>query len=337
MAHGISRTELDSALARWQQAQVISADQAEHIRKMERTAPDVLPREPAQVLAWLGGFLAIVASAVFIGVDWNKMGGAQQTMWATIAIAGLWGLAWALRRRDDLLRVQASNLLVIAGTGVIMLWAYAFYRLTGLWPEHSDAPESMDTTRNLMGIAQAVTAVVATFWAFRLRASWMIVPAGFVGWMAWMSWMDSFARDNDMESDTDILRLALYGVVLVIAGLVLTRLGWKNHATWLFVVGLSINLIMLGIRSFEDPMGLNGLIFLAMTLVAIALGLVSDLRIFLMYGAVGLYGWLSALVIETFGGSRPVAFALILLGVAIVAVSAIWQRFHTPDGIAHSH
>lgn len=336
MSRGISRTELESALARWQQAAVISADQAEHIRKMEQTAPDVLPREPAQVLAWLGGLLAIVASAVFIGIDWSNMGGAQQTMWATVAIVGLWGIAWALRRNGDPIRVQASNLLVIAGTGVIMLWFYAFYRLTGMWPARSDAPESVDTTNNLMGIAQAVTAVVATFWAFRLRVSWMILPAGFVGWMAWIAWMDRFGTPPT-ESDNDILRLALYGVLLVIAGFALTRFGWKNHATWLFVVGLTINLIMLGIRSFQDPMGLNGLIFLAMTLIAIALGIVSDLRIFLVYGAVGLYGWLSALVIETFGGSRPVAFALILLGVAIVAVSAIWQRFHTPDGIVHSH
>lgn len=337
MAHGISRTELDSALARWQQAQVISADQAERIRKMEHTAPDVLPREPAQVLAWLGGFLAIVASAVFIGVDWNSMGGAQQTMWATIAIAGLWAIAWVLRRNGDPIRVQASNLLVIAGTGVIMLWFYAFYRLTGMWPEHPDRPGSTDTTRDLMGVAQAVTAIVAAFWAFRLRASWMILPAGFVGWMAWIAWMDRFGTPNTMETDRDILRLALYGVLLVVAGFALTRFGWKHHAMWLFIVGLTINLIMLGIRSFEDPTGLNGLVFLAMTLVAIALGIGSDLRIFLVYGAVGLYGWLSALVIETFGGSRPVAFALILLGVAIVAVSAVWQRFHTPDGIVHSH
>ncbi len=337
MARGISRSELDSALVRWQQAELISANQAEQIRKLEHTVPDVLPREPAQVLAWLGGFLAIVASAVFIGVDWSTMSGAQQTVWATIAIAGLWGLAWALRRSDDPLRVQASNLLVIVGTGVIMLLAYALYRLTGVWPEHPDWPGSTHKTNDLMGGAQAVAALVAAFWAFRLRVSWMLLPAGFVGWMAWISWMDHFGTPTTMETDRDILRLALYGVLLMIAGFAVRRLGWKHHATWLFVVGLTINLIMLGIRSFEDPMGLNGLVFLAMTLVAIALGITSDLRIFLIYGAVGLYGWLSALVIETFGGSRPVAFALVLLGVAIVAVSAVWQRLHTPDGITHSH
>lgn len=305
---------------------------------MEQATPDTLPHNSAEVLAWLGGFLAIIASAVFIGLDWNNMGGAQQTMWATLGIAGLWGIAWVLRRHhQDQLHIQASNLLVIAGTGVIMLWFYAFYRLTGMWPKHPDSVASQHRTNDLMGYAQGVTAMVAALWAFRLRASWMLLPAGFVGWMAWIAGMDHFGSVTTAETDNDILRLALYGVVLVVGGLVLNRLGWKHHATWLFVVGLTINLIMLGISSFEGPLALNGIVFLAMTIVAIALGILTDLRIFLIYGAIGLYGWLSALVIETFGGSRPVAFALILIGVALVVVSAMWQRIHPPVGIAHGH
>ncbi len=337
MARGISRAELESALAKWQQAEVISAEQAGKIRDMEMTATDVLPREPAQVLTWLGGFLALIASAVFIGVDWNNMGGAQQTMWAAVAIAGLWSIAWALRRKDDQIRIQVSNILVILGTLLIMLLGYAFYRLIGVWPARSDVQESMRTTNVLMGYAQAVTAIVATFWAFRLRVSWMLLPAGWVGWMAWMAWMDRFRTSQWTEADSDVLRLALYGIALVIVGLVLVRYGWKHHATWLFVVGLTINLIMMGVRSFENPLGLNGMVFLTLTLVAIVLGITTDLRIFLIFGAIGLYGWLSALVIETFGGSRPVAAALILVGIAIVAGGAAWQRYHLPDGLAHSH
>ena len=337
MARGISRTELEAALAKWQQAEVISADQAGKIRAMETTATDVLPREPAQVLTWLGGFLALIASAVFIGVDWNNMGAAQQTLWAVLGIGVLWGIAWALRRKDELLRIQASNLLVIVGTLMIMLLAYTLYRLTGVWPDHPDRPSSQDTTTMLMGIAQAATAVVAVFWAFRLRASWMLLPAGSIGWMAWMAGTDSIRSRGNVESDRDVLLLAAYGIVLVIAGLVVLRSGWKHHATWLFAVGLTINLIMLGIRSAENPLGLNGTVFLVLTVIAIVLGIMTDQRIFLLFGAVGLYGWLSALVIETFGGSRPVAFALILVGVAIVVAGGAWQRFHVPSDMAHSH
>jgi len=36
------------------------------------------------------------------------------------------------------------------------------------------------------------------------------------------------------------------------------------------------------------------------------------------------------LIVETFGGSRPVAFALILLGAAIVALGLAWQRWLEP-------
>ena len=337
MAQRVSHTDLESALARWQDANVISAEQANQIRALEAPEPDAGFREPAQILTWLGGFLALVATAVFIGIDWNNMGAAQQTMWAALAIAGSWGLAWFLRRKDDPIRIQVSNVLVIAGTLLIMLLAYSMYRLTGLWPERPSAPASQRTTNDLMGVAQVVTAIVAVYWAFRLRVSWMLLPAGFVGWIAWMAWMDHFREATDLESEFELLRLSLYGVLLVLAGLIVARLGWKHHATWLFLVGLTINLIMLGIRSFEDPMGLNALIFLAMTLIAIALGLISEMRIFLIYGAIGLYGWLSALVIETFGGSRPVAFALILVGALIVVAGVAWQRFHHPGQLANGH
>lgn len=101
-----------------------------------------------------------------------------------------------------------------------------------------------------------------------------------------------------------------------------------NHARWLLVLGLVVVLLSLGISGFGDPTGLNGLLFLCAAIAAVVLGMITDLRHFLVIGAFSLYAWLSVLVIETFGGSRPVAFALTLVGAVVVAAGVLWQRYN---------
>lgn len=327
MAPDRSFLDLQQALAQWQAAGIITPEQAERITALESAQSHRRPTiGAAQVLTWLGGVLVLVASVVFVGAGWGDMGNTERTFWALLAVVVPWALAWWMRRRAGSLYLHTSNILIMIGTVAMILLAIMLYRVTGLWHDGPIQPGERDPDTVRIAIAEALAAAVGVFWAFRVRTAWMLVPSLLIGWLAW------FTIAQDQRQLEDSLRLGLvsaaYGMVLIVAAWLLARSRWVNHARWLLVLGLVVVLLSLGISGFGDPTGLNGLLFLCAAIAAVVLGMITDLRHFLVIGAFSLYAWLSVLVIETFGGSRPVAFALTLVGAVVVAAGVLWQRYN---------
>lgn len=329
------RQDLDSVLARWRDAGLITHRQAESIRAFE--AGELAGRAPASaitpstLITYIGGFLVIVASIVFVALGWEDMGDAQRLLWGTLAVAVPCGAGFFLRQREQPFAIHVGSVLVAAGTVAILLFGFTFFRVIGWWPDDwrysdPDAATKEDRANQLMMASQIVAALVAAGFAFRLRVPWMLLLTGVMGWFAWTTTIDQWVPRAEME-DPALWLMALYGVLLVGAGLVVSRLDLRQHAFWLFLSGLTATFVFLGIDSFDDALGPTGLVFLGLAVVAIVLSMVIDYQVFLLFGAVGLYGWVSALVIDAFGGSRPVAFGLIVLGVVVVAAGLAWQRW----------
>lgn len=339
------RASLDSALERWRAAGVITADQVDAIREMEASAP-VAARpvwggfNPSTLITYIGGFLVVVASIVFVALGWQDMGDIQRLVWGTLAVVVPWGAGFFLRRLDQPMADLAGSFLIAAGTVAILLFGFTLYRVLGWWPEpwnyrDADAEANADRVNLLMMSSQVVAALVAAFFAFRLHVPWMLLLSGILGWIAWTTALDQWIPRNEGK-DPSMWVMSLYGVVFVVAGLVVDRLRMRQYAFWLFLVGLTATFVFLGFDSFDDALGPTGLIFLALAIIAIVLSMVIDYQVFLLYGALGLYGWVSALIIDAFGGSRTVAAILIALGVVIVLAGLAWQRWFA-DRIGHHH
>lgn len=77
------QASLDDALERWQQAGVITPEQAATIREMEAAAslaarPARTDITPSTLITYIGGFLVVVASIVFVALGWEDMGDLQR-------------------------------------------------------------------------------------------------------------------------------------------------------------------------------------------------------------------------------------------------------------------
>ncbi len=336
---------LDAALARWREAGIISGRQEQAIREIESTGtvttrPLRASITPSTLITYIGGFLVIVASIVFVALGWRDMGDGQRLLWGTLAVAAPWAAGFFIRRTGQPLAIHAGSLLIAAGTVAILLFGYTLYRVLGWWPDpwdyrDADAAANEDRVNQLMMLSQVLSAAVAAIFAFRLKVPWMLLLTGVMGWIAWMTFVDQWIPRQERE-DPSMWIMSLYGIAYVLAGLVVDRLRMRPYAFWLYLVGLTATFVFLGIDSFDDALGVTGLIFLALSIVAIALSMVLDEQIFLLYGALGLYGWISALIIDAFGGSRTVAAILIALGVVIVLAGVAWQRWFA-DRFHHRH
>lgn len=323
MAEQLPRDALEQMLERWRQAKLITEAQVSAIRDFEGTsAPDRI--SPTTILVYIGVFLVLVASVVFVALGWSDMGAAQRLMWGTLAVAVPWIGGTLLRRSGQPLAAHGSNALMAVGSVALILFTYTFANIAGWWPEQSVRQVDRYRQQDIMMAGQFLTVGATAFFAFRFRAAWMLAISGLVGWTFWAQAIDRFWRP-DQSSDVALWKMALYGVALIVLGLIVDRLAWRQHAFVLLFVGLFVAFVFLGVDAYDNALGPTGLLFLGMAFVAIVLSALTDYRVFLVFGALGLYGWLSALVVETFGGSRPVAFGLILLGAFIVAVGLLWQ------------
>jgi uncharacterized membrane protein len=135
---------LEAAIARWQQAGIITGQQVDAIREFEgKRAPIPASSEPAPeagitpsaLITSIGGFLVLVASVVFVALGWEGMGKAQQLLWGVLAVAVPWGAAFYLRRTRHALAFHAGSMLVAIGTIAIMLLGYTLFRALGVWPD----------------------------------------------------------------------------------------------------------------------------------------------------------------------------------------------------------
>lgn len=333
MAEPLPRSALESALVRWRTADIITDDQATAIRNLEASLASPLRADesritPTTILIYLGVFLVVVASVVFVALGWDDMGDIEQMIWGTTAVLLPWAAAYVLRRSSQPLAEHGANVLLVLGALALMLFTYTLANLLGWWPQQPHGYEytqaQLDREQQILLVGQLWCVAVTARFSLRYRSAWMLAVSGIVGLIAWTQILDLWWR-TDETGEISPWKTAIYGTVLMGLGLVANHIGWRKHGFVLLLLGLIFTLFVYGIDDFDNPLGGSGLAFLAISMLAIVLSVYTEFRVFLIFGALGLYGWLSALVVKTFGGSRPVAFALILLGALIVVIGLAWQ------------
>lgn len=341
MTEPLPRSALESALARWRTADILTDDQVTAIRDMEASlAPPLRADEsritPTTILIYLGVFLVVIASVVFVSLGWDDMGDIERMIWGTAAVLLPWTTAYALRRSSQPLAEHGANVLLVLGALALMLFTYTLTNLLGWWPQRPLSGREytqiqLDREQQILLVGQLLSVGVMSWFSLRYRSAWMLAVSGIVGLIAWTQILDLWWR-ADQTGEISPWKTAIYGIVLIGLGLVAHYLDWRQHGFVLLLLGLVFTLFIYGIDDFDNPLGASGLAFLVVSMLAIVLSIYTEFRVFLIFGALGLYGWLSALVVKTFGGSRPVAFALVLLGALIVVIGLVWQHRHrTPS------
>lgn len=344
MATRQSDGDLEQALARWQSAGIITSDQAGQILAHERERGVVTDQDPGgttrderrslqlgSITSYIGGFLILFALTIFIGSGWDSMSWGAQFAWALAAVGGLLAAGFALRRFPS--ARLGGNLLIFAGAGAVPLLIYTFQRLVGWWPAESDLEyeDFHDRILAVWVVMDAVSMVTALALAYLVRFPLLMLLGGFWAWYLAMDLARWFRGDEPAfwTDDQNWIGFVI-GLLIVGVGIELARRHLRPYAFWLILFGNLTWMAHLGDIALDDDFGAASVLFLLISLAAIVASVLTQFRVFLVFGALGLYSWVCFLVFDTFDDSSSVTLGLVLVGVFIVLTGIGYQKVVEP-------
>ncbi len=324
----MNRTLLNQAAAKG----IISEHQATQLWDFFSTQTADTPRfQASHILYYFGGMIAIGAMSLFMNLGWERFGG-----WGIFAIAlAYMGAGLALTRYFlNTLRLQIPA--GITATFVVVLVPLAIYGLQqalGLWPKANDAFRDyhriIDWRWILMELGTLV-AGAAMLWKFRLP--FLMMPIAVTLWYMSMDIVPFAFGVEDTKWELRKLVSVYFGLLIILLGFwvdIRSRFG-KDYSFWLYVVGVLTFWGALSMMNSDSE--LNKFIYFCINLAMIAVGAALSRRVFAIFGALGVAGYVGHLANSIFKDSILFPIALTAIGLAVIYCGIVWQRHEAAIG-----
>ena len=305
----------------------ISPDKADLLWQALQSNPPFAEKpkfDVTHVAYYLGALIVIGAMGWFMNTAWEKFGGV-----GIFIIASCCAICFVLTGRTlwkQGLRVPGGLLFTMA-VCMTPLATYGIERWTGLWPA-SDPGQYANFHPYINGswlLMEAVT-VVAGFVALRFwRFPFLTAPIAYALWYMSMDLAELFGNHQGMGWEEKQTVSAVFGGVMLLVSY-LTDLRGKSddYAFWGYLFGLMA--FWGGLSSMNSDSELGKFVYCLINLGLICCSLVLRRRTFIIFGSLGLFGYLGHLAYRVFADSIMFPFALSLLGIGIICLGVQYQR-----------
>ena len=313
-------------LAKAFKANIITEEQAESLLTFLKDQTEQGPSfNTTNVLYYLGGLIAIGAMTLFMNLGWETFGG-----WGIFVISLIYAalgltLSSLFKRKNYAIPAGICATFVVALTPLAI---YGLQRGMGWWPDdavYRDYHYYMQWHWIFMELG---TLVIGLILAWIYRYPFMIMPIAVTLWYMSMDLAAMIALGD--------VSFALRSKVSLYFGLAtLTLAFWidlrsrhsGDYAFWLYLFGVLT--FWGGLTSQYSDSNLAQFIYLCINLLLIGIGLILVRKVFVIFGGLGVAGYLGHLAQEIFKNSVLFPIALTIIGLLIIYLGTLWQRHET--------
>ena len=283
------------------------------------------------VLYYFGGLVAIGAMSLFMTLGFQAMGAG-----GLLAIALAYG--YACLKVADHFKAKAlpvpAGLLATLAVVLVPLALWCVQHLLGLWPEGGSKSFAQYHTHIdwRWQTLEFGTLAAAAVMLWRYKLPFMVMPVAITLWYLSMDvanglmqnegWDYKFVRDVSLVFGLGTCAMAMWVDMR-------TRLSqsteWRqDFAFWLYIFGAIMFWGGLSLRDSSNELG--KLMYAMLNLGLVLLGAAIGRRVFTIFGALGVAGYLGYLSHRVFQDSLLFPFALTVLGLGVVWLGVKWQH-----------
>lgn len=317
----LKRSLLDQAASK----EIITDEQADQLWTFLSEQQQQTPSfRFTHILYYFGGLIAIGAMSLFMTLSWESLGGWGLLLIALIyAGAGLWLTEFFLKRLD--LKIPAG----ITATFVVVLTplaVFGFQAGMGWWSgghEYRDYHRYIDWSWLFMELATLASGAVM-LWRYRLP--FLVMPVAVTLWYMSMDLAPFLFGAEYVSWELRKWVSLWFGLLIVLLAfwVDIRNQSSRDFAFWLYIFGVTA--FWSGLSLMESESEWSKLLYCLMNIAMIFTGAILGRRVFVVFGGLGVAGYLGHLAYEVFENSLLFPIALTLIGLAIVWLGILWQR-----------
>jgi hypothetical protein len=304
---------------------VISEGQAEDLwRALERRSLDRPRFDLPHVAYYLGALVVISAMTWFMTLGWERFGGGgilAISLSYALAFVVAGGLLW----RDRGMRVP-GGLLVTAAVCMTPLAVYGFETMTGAWlqavpGEYGDFYDYIKGGWFPMEVATVVTGLVALRF---FRFPFLTAPIAFALWFMSMDLTPLIYGSNYYEAQGYQVVSLIFGLAVLVGAYLVDRRTQEDYAFWGYLFGMFA--FWGGLTLLEGGSELDWFLYGLINACLILLSVLLQRRVFVVFGAAGVFGYVGHLAWEIFEDSLLFPFVLSAAGLGIIALGILYAK-----------
>lgn len=320
----ISREDLDTVVAEG----ILSDTQARQLWAALELRQGARPRFDLPYVAYyFGALLVISAMGWFMSTAWEDLGGG-----GILAVSLVYALCFVLAGRTLLHRVDSKvpgGLLVTMAVCMTPLAVYGFERLTGIWPQGDpSAYKGFHIWVKVSWLLMESGTIVAGLIALRyVRFPFLVAPVAFALWYMSMDLTPLLFGQSTFGWDDRHWVSLWFGLAMLLIAYLMDRRTREDYAFWLYLFGMFA--FWGGLSLMQSHHELSNFLYLLVNLGLMCVSVLLQRRVFIVFGTLGVFGYVGHLAYQVFRDSPSFPFVLSLIGIAVIYLGIQYQRHRT--------
>lgn len=286
---------------------------------------DVVSFRFTHILYYLGGLIAISAVTIYVTLAWEKVQGFPLLIFALSLLILGFGLTHKFLAQN--LRIPAGIMSAFS-LALVPLIVYNIQFLLGIMPHKPFLYTDFHTRIDWYWVNMELATLFVGFIMFYFyRFSFLFFPIAVILWYMSMDLWPLFFNLSEYDFTRRAIFSMIYGFIILLFAIYMDLKyddEREDYAFWLYIVGVII--FWGGLSCQNSDSELSKFFYFLINLAMLFVGAVLNRRVFAVFGALGIIGYLSHLAFSVFANSLGFPIVMVFIGMLIICSGIFFTR-----------